>query len=822
MRSLALLIKNCLLDLEIKVNVTIRQKRKELHILLESTFFGDRQRLLETIDKCLQDVDDHLKIARIYAFQFGQPLPQWIEIIDLDQPPESTGKAKEEFIARIFEKEPEKESEKVAVCDRFIICGLGSLGQHSVFNLKKFAYGEYEVKICAIDKMQPEIMEFDNFNELLDEPLIIGDCRRSEALIKAGIYDCRAVLLVTSNENINIETAISARRLNPNVHLVVRSSRQNLNQLLKDQLGNFVALDPVDLPAAAFAVAGLGEGTLGLFQIGDRKLRIVERNLEADDYQFINTPAYLLHKKYLRLLSIDDTQSDRLFFQWQPDQFLQINNTIAFIECLDNDTSLINNKNNYRNSYGRKKSELVGNQEHSQLSNWGDLQSLDTIKQQISHQSLGGYLGSYLGNYLGNYKWKQIVTWFKAERSRSLVLFGVITAIGLLSISSVVLYYNVPNMSWQSAISTSTILLLGGYGDVFGGLGGEDRVPFWLMIFCIAITLISLLFVLGVVGLIADKILSAKFEFFKRSLPLPERDHIILIGFGRLGQRIADLLFKLQIPFIIVSENPHDCDLAAKVPWLTGSTIEELSKTNLAMARSILTVTDDQMLNLEAALLARDAAKKANREMNLAIRTYDRYFSENLAELLPKSQSFCAYALSAEAFAGAAFGENMLSLFRLNQRTVLVAEYLITENDTLIGKNLSQIAYGYTVVPVYLKTREPKAGGHRDFFMPSDDEVMKIGDRLTVLASISGLRRIELGNLRAPKQWQLRAKPPLNSSVLLDAGNKLKNISGCDLELARRFMQSLPAAIELPMYDTQAHRLGQALMRLLPIKIYPL
>ena len=140
----------------------------------------------------------------------------------------------------------------------------------------------------------------------------------------------------------------------------------------------------------------------------------------------------------------------------------------------------------------------------------------------------------------------------------------------------------------------------------------------------------------------------------------------------------------------------------------------------------------------------------------------------------------------------------------------------------MIGKNLSQIAYGYTVVPVYLKTSASKADGHREFYMPSDDEVMKVGDRLTLLASISGLRRIELGNLHLPKRWQLRAKPPLNSSVLLDAGNKLKNISGCDLELARRFMQSLPAAIELPMYDTQAYRLGQELMRLLPIKIYPL
>jgi voltage-gated potassium channel Kch len=418
-------------------------------------------------------------------------------------------------------------------------------------------------------------------------------------------------------------------------------------------------------------------------------------------------------------------------------------------------------------------------------------------------------------------KWHQISSWFQAVRSRRLILWGVITAITLWGISSVVLFFNVPNISWQKAVSASMILLLGGFGDVFGGLS-EDQVPLWVVIFCLSITLISLLFVLGVVGLIADSILSSKFEFFKRSLPIPRRDHIILIGFGRLGQRIADILFKLQLPFVIVSENPHDCDLADKVPWFTGNIIEELSKTNLATAKSILSVTDDQMLNLETALLARDAAKRINRQMNLAIRTYDRYFSENLAELLPSSQSFCAYALSAEAFAGAAFGENMLSLFRLNQRTVLVAEYIISENDTLIGKNLSQIAYGYIVVPVYLKTSAPKADGHSEFYMPSDDEVMKVGDRLTLLASISGLRRIELGNLHLPKRWQLRAKPPLNSSVLLDAGNKLKNISGCDLEIARRFMQSLPAAIELPMYDTQAYRLGQALMRLLPIKIYPL
>ncbi len=814
MRSLALIIKNRLLDLEVKVNVTVRQKQQELHILLESTYFGDRQMLMVKISQCLDDFDrKNLQTARVYAFLFGQPLPQWNEIIYFSDEGKhhhihrnGYGNLDQEDNQEV--NRPEKSvpvpTVEPMICDRFIVCGLGSLGQHTVFNLKKFAYREYAVKICAIDKSAPEIMEFDNLYEFLDEPLIVGDCRRSEMLLKAGIHDCRAIVLATSNENVNIETAIAARRLNPDVHIVVRSSRQSLNQLLKEQLGNFVALDPVELPAASFAVAGLGEGTLGLFQIGDRKLRIVEADVQADSYRFLHAPAYLLHKKQSRLLSIvghheTDPQihSDRLFFQWQPDRLLQVGDRVALIECMENDLSATRE---YRSAQSRTEQSPERSLLHK-LAAFGQ-------RQLLSRQFWQAQI-------------TRLQAWLRAKRSRQLILWGIIIALLLWMTSSIVLFLNVPNISWQKAISTSMILLLGGFGDVFGGLA-EDQVPTWVVIFCLAITLVSLLFVLGVIGLIADTILSSKFEFFKRSLPLPTRDHIVLIGFGRLGQRVADLLFKLQIPFVIVSENPHDCDLADKVPWFTGNIIEEVAKTNLGLAKSLISVTDDQMLNLEAALLAREATKKNQRRINLAIRTYDRYFSDNLAELLPSSQSLCAYALSAEAFAGAAFGENMLNLFRLNQRTVLVAEYVITANDTLVGKNLSQIAYGYTVVPIYLKTQSPKADGHSEFYVPSDDEVMKVGDRLIILASISGLRRIELGNLHAPKRWQLRAKPPLNSSVLLDAGNKLKNISGCDLETARRFMESLPAAIELPMYDTQAYRLGQALMRLLPIKIYPL
>ncbi|WP_292871643.1 hypothetical protein [Nostoc sp. LPT] len=51
-------------------------------------------------------------------------------------------------------------------------------------------------------------------------------------------------------------------------------------------------------------------------------------------------------------------------------------------------------------------------------------------------------------------------------------------------------------------------------------------------------------------------------------------------------------------------------------------------------------------------------------------------------------------------FACAAFGENVLSLFHLNEQIVMVTEYKIEDGDTLNGLLLSEIASGYSVVPI--------------------------------------------------------------------------------------------------------------------------
>ena len=132
-----------------------------------------------------------------------------------------------------------------AESEYFVICGLGSLGQHCITALTEFG-----VKIVAIEQQLPISWEIESLRDLLVD-LIIGDCRHNDILERAKIDRCRAALIVTTDDRVNVETAIAIRQLNPKTRLVVRSGKQKLNQLLSVQLGNYLAFDPRELSTSA-------------------------------------------------------------------------------------------------------------------------------------------------------------------------------------------------------------------------------------------------------------------------------------------------------------------------------------------------------------------------------------------------------------------------------------------------------------------------------------------------------------------------------------------------------------------------------------------
>ncbi|MGB7445107.1 MAG: NAD-binding protein [Coleofasciculaceae cyanobacterium] len=652
--------------------------------------------------------------------------------------------------------------------DQFLVCGLGSLGQHCVVALKEFG-----VSVIAIESEPPNNWEVPNLADLLDD-LVVGDCRQLDILSQAKIEQCRAVLLVTSNERINAETALTVRQLNSQTRLVVRSAQENLNQLLSQHLGNYVAYQATQFPATAFTLAALGTEISGFFPLEEQWLRVVKRQILPDDPWCQRRRLWELNSRTRRLLkhTTSSSQQPNAFHDWKLDALLFPNDTLAYIE--------ITNHHIFKPQQNTRKSHY----------HWWQL-----WQKQIKSLSWE------------NLKQKLITFWLTSyrDRLRRVAIVCAVIIFLLLLLGTILFHWHSPEITLPQALHTTAILLLGGYADLFGGFPPAADIPWWLQLFSLGLTLAGTAFVGVLYALLTEALLSARFQFLQRRPPVPKKDHVVLVGLGRVGQRIAVLLQEFQQPVVGLTKKEVDSSILPNLPIITGDFTEGLKKANLPTAKSVVIATDDELLNLEVGLMANDT----NPQAGLVIRTFEQRLSDNLKHMLPKAQVLCVYALTAKAFAGAAFGEQIRSLFQLYNQTILVTEYKIEAGDTLNGLLLSEVAYGYEVVPILHQKLN-----NNPQLMPSDDFRLAIGDRFVILATIDSLRRIEEGEICLKlRKWHVTVEKVLTQEARFEGANTISRISGCTLKEARQLMNNLPRMTPIPLYQQQAQRLVRELAK---------
>src|SRR5262245_8132306 len=113
-----------------------------------------------------------------------------------------------------------------------ILCGLGRVGWPVLEYLK--AAG---LPVVAIDThARPDDPR------LAGVRFIAGDCQRRELYEEAGLANARGVLVLTSDDLVNISTTLMIRHLNPEVRIVVRLFNQNLLARLGQAVRNVFAL----------------------------------------------------------------------------------------------------------------------------------------------------------------------------------------------------------------------------------------------------------------------------------------------------------------------------------------------------------------------------------------------------------------------------------------------------------------------------------------------------------------------------------------------------------------------------------------------------
>jgi Trk K+ transport system NAD-binding subunit len=112
-------------------------------------------------------------------------------------------------------------------------------------------------------------------------PVVIGDAPDEGVLRRAGVDSAIALVSATSNDIVNLETALQARAMRgEDLRIVLRLFDDDLAQRVSRTLGNVVSRSVSYLAAPAFAVAMLEHKVLRTIAVGRHVLVIADVRVE--------------------------------------------------------------------------------------------------------------------------------------------------------------------------------------------------------------------------------------------------------------------------------------------------------------------------------------------------------------------------------------------------------------------------------------------------------------------------------------------------------------------------------------------------------------
>lgn len=145
---------------------------------------------------------------------------------------------------------------RVPTQGHYIVCGLGGIGIQIVRQLHQQGF---EVVVIERDSHN----RFLSTARSLNIPIILEDACLATTLKTANIQKAEAILVVTSDDTINLEVGLTAKAVAPKLAIILRSKDEYFAQSIQDVFEFETVLSASDLATHAFAAAALGGKILG-------------------------------------------------------------------------------------------------------------------------------------------------------------------------------------------------------------------------------------------------------------------------------------------------------------------------------------------------------------------------------------------------------------------------------------------------------------------------------------------------------------------------------------------------------------------------------
>ena len=335
------------------------------------------------------------------------------------------------------------------------------------------------------------------------------------------------------------------------------------------------------------------------------------------------------------------------------------------------------------------------------------------------------------------------------DRRARVVVLGLVA---LIVIST--LYFHLGGNDWlislYLALTASTAT---GDGDL-----GALSVPFRFG--AVIIQLFGLILSAGITAVIVDVLISARLAAITGGVRGKPKHHVVVCGLGRIGTSVAARLKARGVPVVAIERHEDAVGVLRarqlKIPVIIAPASDAFAQelAGIARADAVLAVTDDEAVNLEIALVARNA----NPNVRVVARLFDHDLANRVERRLQLGPTRSVSMLTAPAFAAAALGRRREVIFPVGRRVLLFTEITVNPSSAAPGKMVSELPEpGASRILAWTQD-----GGDTWEWGPGEHRLAG-NDRLAVVATRAGLARL-LRVTKSSSSTVLRTPEPLPPS----------------------------------------------------------
>ena len=474
-----------------------------------------------------------------------------------------------------------------------------------------------------------------------------------DVLAEAGVDRAGALALVYDDDETNIRAALTARRLNPGLRLVLRLYNRRLGQHIEELLDQSAALAT---DGGRSAGPGGGEGSTTVLSDADTAAPALAATALVGTSKVVETDGLLL-----RAVERDPPRPGQV----TPPGL----GTLALLSATSNDPA------------GADGSEDSG--EHGpQL-----LPDAAAVEAATGRGTVTLEQVSYSGPPLPAAR--AGVPPFGELFSRRLrwSLAGLAACVVALAVALMV-------VSGDHPLHATYVTLLDLFAINEPALD-QDRGPQILQLLS---GFVGLLLLPVLLAAVLEALGTFRTASTLRKPPRGLGGHVVLLGLGKIGTRVLTRLRELDIPVVCVEADPEARGMATarrlRVPVVLGDVTEEgvLEAAKIHRAHSLLALTSVDTTNLEAVLYARSVRSR----LRVVLRLYDDDFATAVYRTLRAAhpdaltRSRSVTHLAAPSFAGAMMGRQILGAIPVERRVLLFAAVEVAGHPKLEGRTVGE------------------------------------------------------------------------------------------------------------------------------------